>query len=69
MPAAAPSLRIGVTATVHVRPRSAEWKTRAAPGPPVANQTSFLPKRVRQLLLAAKEPYLQRFLYRTLPPW
>jgi len=33
---------IGVSATVHVMPRSKEWNTRAA-GPPVPNQTSFLP--------------------------
>src|ERR1035437_7032193 len=58
MPAEGPALRIGVAATVQERPRSLEWKTRAAAGPPVANHASRLPNRVRQLLLAAHEPSL-----------
>src|ERR1035438_10586722 len=58
MPAELPSLRIGVVATVQERPPSWDRKTRAAPGPPVANHASRLPNRVRHVLLAAKEPSL-----------
>src|ERR1035441_10661681 len=60
MPAEGPSARIGVAATVQEWPRSLEWKTRAAPGPPVANQASRLPNRVSEVLLAANEPSLGR---------
>src|SRR5579871_2939484 len=56
MPALDPSLRIGVAVTVQVRPASSDRNTRAAPRPPVANQTCRSPITNRQLLLAANAP-------------
>src|SRR5512135_1139189 len=51
---------MGVSATSQVLPRSWERKTRATAAPPVANQTFALPCTVRQELLAAKAPSLDK---------
>ena len=48
--------RIGVGATVQVRPRSVERKTRAEEPPPVPNQAFEVPRTTRQVPLAAKAP-------------
>src|SRR5215469_8289847 len=49
---------MGVSATLHVLPRSLERKTRATLAPPVANQAFLSPCTAKQELLAAKAPSL-----------